>query len=106
VSNGTVLSIIAAISFPLASAAATVVRHQESAGNIWAKNNFVNVLKTAEGAGPPVLPSFVSYSLEFAFFPDFAGNLSSPNKFSDTLLENLGKIQGSRPVIRVGGNTQ
>lgn len=73
----------------------------------------------------PILPSFVSYSIEFAFWPDFAGlfyyreaspadymltlppgNKSSPNKFSDNLLRSIGKYSGARPVIRVGGNTQ
>lgn len=34
------------------------------------------------------------------------GNHSAPNTFSDTLLQNLGKLQGSNPIIRVGGNTQ
>ncbi|KAK5681570.1 hypothetical protein LTS10_006103 [Elasticomyces elasticus] len=52
------------------------------------------------------LESFVSYSIEFSSFPDFAGNLSSPNVFSDNLLNNLGKLQGTKPYIRVGGNTQ
>lgn len=36
----------------------------------------------------------------------FTGNSSHPNKFSDTLLENIGNIIGTRPYIRVGGNTQ
>lgn len=57
-------------------------------------------------AGEAVLASFVSYSIEFAFFPDFAGNKSAPNDFSDNLLENLKGFQGSKPDIRVGGNTQ
>ncbi|KAK3633926.1 hypothetical protein LTR56_015536 [Elasticomyces elasticus] len=52
------------------------------------------------------LEAFVSYSIEFSSFPDFAGNLSSPNVFSDNLLNNLGKLQGTKPYIRVGGNTQ
>jgi hypothetical protein len=34
------------------------------------------------------------------------GNKSLPNTFSDNLLENLGKLTGTRPYIRVGGNTQ
>lgn len=34
------------------------------------------------------------------------GNDSHPNKFSDNLLNNLGRIQGTKPYIRVGGNTQ
>ncbi|EFQ25619.1 beta-glucuronidase [Colletotrichum graminicola] len=53
-----------------------------------------------------VFDAFVSYSLEFAFFPDFAGNASAPNTFSDNLLANIGALQGVRPYIRVGGNTQ
>ncbi|KAK5737465.1 hypothetical protein LTR17_006693 [Elasticomyces elasticus] len=52
------------------------------------------------------LEAFVSYSIEFSSFPDFAGNLSAPNVFSDNLLNNLGKLQGTKPHIRVGGNTQ
>ncbi|OLN84371.1 Beta-glucuronidase 2 [Colletotrichum chlorophyti] len=53
-----------------------------------------------------VFEAFLSYSLEFAFFPDFAGNASSPNNFSNNLLVNLGLLQGARPHIRAGGNTQ
>jgi hypothetical protein len=57
-------------------------------------------------ASAPIPSSFVSYSIEFAFFPDFAGNASSPNEFSYNLLKNLGNVQGTTPIIRVGGNTQ
>ncbi|KAB5549766.1 glycoside hydrolase family 79 protein [Coniochaeta sp. 2T2.1] len=56
-------------------------------------------------AGEP-FNGFLSYSIEFSSFPDFAGNNSNPNKFSDNLLENLGRLQGIKPYIRVGGNTQ
>jgi hypothetical protein len=34
------------------------------------------------------------------------GNNSSPNKFSNNLLNNLGNLTGTKPYIRVGGNTQ
>ncbi|MCJ1282038.1 hypothetical protein MMC26_001361 [Xylographa opegraphella] len=57
-------------------------------------------------ASAPVLEAFVSFSIELAFFPDFAGNLSTPNIFSDNLLNNLGNLTGTKPYIRVGGNTQ
>merc|ERR1712070_292598 len=57
------------------------------------------------GAGVP-FKSFLSYSIEFSSFPDFAGNLSSPNVFSNNLLNNLGDLAGTKPYIRVGGNTQ
>ncbi|KAJ3499396.1 hypothetical protein NLG97_g376 [Lecanicillium saksenae] len=49
---------------------------------------------------------FVSYSIEFASFPEFAGNDSIPNEFSFNLLKNLGNVMGTNPYIRVGGNTQ
>ncbi|GAP85335.2 putative glycoside hydrolase family 79 protein [Rosellinia necatrix] len=52
------------------------------------------------------LDGFVSFSIEFASFPDFAGNASHPNKFSNNLLNNLGYLTGTKPYIRVGGNTQ
>lgn len=57
------------------------------------------------GAGVPLQP-FVSYSIEFSSFPDFAGNLSKPNTFSNNLLNNLASYTGTKPLIRVGGNTQ
>ncbi|KAF2169012.1 glycoside hydrolase family 79 protein [Zasmidium cellare ATCC 36951] len=57
------------------------------------------------GAGIPC-EGFVSYSIEFSSFVDFAGNTSNPNVFSDNLLNNIGRISGTKPHIRVGGNTQ
>ncbi|KAJ5108405.1 beta-glucuronidase [Penicillium angulare] len=59
-----------------------------------------------QDAAPPVLSPFVSFSIEFVYFPDYAGNKTEPNSFSNQLLENLGEIQGVRPHIRIGGNTQ
>ncbi|KAI2472542.1 glycoside hydrolase family 79 protein [Annulohypoxylon bovei var. microspora] len=52
------------------------------------------------------LDGFISYSIEFSSFPDFAGNKSNPNDFSNNLLDNLGALAGVKPYIRVGGNTQ
>lgn len=34
------------------------------------------------------------------------GNNSAPNVFSDNLLNNIGNLTGTKPHIRVGGNTQ
>ncbi|KAI4717358.1 hypothetical protein E4T48_06437 [Aureobasidium sp. EXF-10727] len=56
-------------------------------------------------AGIP-LDSFVSFSFELSSWPDFAGNLTHPNKFSYNLMNNIGQLQGSMPIARVGGNTQ
>ena len=54
----------------------------------------------------PVTNDLQSFSIEFSYFPDFAGNKSHPNEFSKTLLGNLKDITGIAPVIRVGGTTQ
>ncbi len=53
-------------------------------------------------ANEPLLDAFVSYSIELSSFPDFAGNMSAPNTFTDTLLGNLGDLMGTKPYIRVG----
>ncbi|GCB18100.1 beta-glucuronidase [Aspergillus awamori] len=37
---------------------------------------------------------------------EITGNLSHPNLFSNQLLDNLAELQGAKPYIRVGGNTQ
>ncbi|ROW14730.1 hypothetical protein VPNG_03723 [Cytospora leucostoma] len=57
-------------------------------------------------ANQPFSEAFVSFSIEFSSFPDFAGNNSHPNTFSDNLLNNIGDLHGTKPYIRVGGNTQ
>ncbi|KAH7166586.1 hypothetical protein EDB81DRAFT_866294 [Dactylonectria macrodidyma] len=54
----------------------------------------------------PVGKSFVSFSVEFSWWPEFAGNLSHPNKFTDNLMSNFKPLTGNKPYIRVGGNTQ
>jgi hypothetical protein len=55
-------------------------------------------------AGIPLQP-FVSFSIEFSSFPDYAGNLSHPNNYSNNLLDNLAEFTKLKPLIRVGGNT-
>ncbi|KAI1105715.1 glycoside hydrolase family 79 protein [Jackrogersella minutella] len=62
-------------------------------------------IASAVNASQP-LDSFINYSIEFSSFPDFAGNTSNPNNFSNNLLDNLGALAGLKPYIRVGGNTQ
>ncbi|KAM3414650.1 hypothetical protein BST61_g9809 [Cercospora zeina] len=57
-----------------------------------------------DAKGP--LEHFVSYSIEFSSLADFAGNFSNPNTYSYNLLENIASYAGSKPLIRVGGNTQ
>ncbi|OCK80416.1 glycoside hydrolase family 79 protein [Lepidopterella palustris CBS 459.81] len=68
--------------------------------------NAISVSATPSNSGGAIPESFVSYSIEFAFFPDFAGNSSQPNDFSNNLLESVREYMGTKPYIRVGGNTQ
>ncbi|KAL3492415.1 hypothetical protein BJX62DRAFT_236233 [Aspergillus germanicus] len=60
------------------------------------------------GSAPVLPPSFVSYSIELAYLPDYAVNKSHPNTFSENLLEQLRRLSGgdARPTIRVGGSSQ
>ncbi|KAK3388162.1 hypothetical protein B0T20DRAFT_110755 [Sordaria brevicollis] len=68
--------------------------------------NAVQISVDETAPSNPVFDGYVSYSIEFSSFPDFAGNNSRPNTFSENLLDNLGNIIGTKPYIRVGGNTQ
>lgn len=61
---------------------------------------------TASADANRPLSQFLFYSIELSSFPDFAGNLSNPNAYSNNLLSNLAVYSGSKPLIRVGGNTQ
>ncbi|KAJ5951122.1 uncharacterized protein N7479_009535 [Penicillium vulpinum] len=54
----------------------------------------------------PVPRDLQSISIEFAYFPDYAGNKSHPNKFSKNLLQNFKSITGVAPKVRVGGTSQ
>ncbi|EON66721.1 hypothetical protein W97_05967 [Coniosporium apollinis CBS 100218] len=68
--------------------------------------NRITVDGKPTGASGPIPEAFVSYSIEFAFFPDFTGSKAHPNVFSNDLLDNIGELSGTKPYIRVGGNTQ
>ena len=68
-------------------------------------NTTATIPSAAVNAGIP-LTAWLGYSIEFSSFVDFAGNDSAPNTFSDNLLNNIGNLTGTKPYIRVGGNTQ
>lgn len=70
------------------------------------QNATLQLSKTAVDASDTIPQAFVSFSIEFAFFPDFAGTPDSPNTLSYNLLTSIANLTGSLPVIRVGGNTQ
>jgi hypothetical protein len=50
--------------------------------------------------------AFQSYSIEFSYMQDYAGNETNPNHFSYKLLQNIASISGAYPIIRAGGSTQ
>lgn len=85
----------------------SILVHSQSTSIRAARPASIISVKSAapSGAGVP-LEAFVSFSIEFSSFPDFAGNTSHPNTFSNNLLNNIGNYTGTKPYIRVGGNTQ
>ncbi|KAK3112327.1 hypothetical protein LTR53_011508 [Teratosphaeriaceae sp. CCFEE 6253] len=82
------LQLLSAASLGTAAATSAVVPRQPSV---------ISVSGTVPSLPGVPLEAFVSYSIEFASFPDFAGNKSVPNSFSNNR---------TKPYIRVGGNTQ
>jgi hypothetical protein len=58
----------------------------------------IPVSKTPVGASDPIPEAFVSFSIEFAFFPDFAGGfaLSIPISYSHTQQGTFRPRTGSR----------
>lgn len=78
------------------------------------KLRFVSALSFLKLPGPPALPSdashplnpaLASFSIETAFFEEFFGNASAPNKLSLNLLENLKARTGVPAELRIGGIT-
>jgi hypothetical protein len=55
---------------------------------------------------PIMLVGLSSQFCSYTLASHTAGNISSPNTFSNNLLQNIGQLTGTRPYIRVGGNTQ
>jgi len=66
----------------------------------------IDVPASCSNSGGIPLEAPVSYSIEFSSFVDFAGNTSVPNDYSNNLLNNLGNLTGTKPYLRIGGNTQ
>nr|AQW38601.1 beta-glucuronidase [Talaromyces pinophilus] len=50
--------------------------------------------------------AYQSFSIEFCYMADYAGNNTNPNKFSRQVVQNLYDISGTYPIFRVGGSTQ
>ncbi|KAG1726272.1 glycoside hydrolase family 79 protein [Suillus paluster] len=56
-------------------------------------------------ATPPLNPALASFSIETAFFEEYMGNRSYPNKLSQNLFENLKERTGVPAEVRIGGIT-
>ncbi|KAJ5770386.1 uncharacterized protein N7511_002437 [Penicillium nucicola] len=63
-------------------------------------------IPTPQKSTPTVPNDLQAFSIEFTFFPDYAGNKSHPNEFSKNLLANFKRITGVQPSVRVGGTSQ
>ncbi|KAH8812756.1 glycoside hydrolase family 79 protein [Xylogone sp. PMI_703] len=64
-------------------------------------------VRVPSSASPPVSRDFQSFSIEFSSWVDYAGNISHPNEFTNTMFANLRAFNGDVPqIIRIGGNTQ
>ncbi|KAI0187813.1 hypothetical protein EV127DRAFT_368742 [Xylaria flabelliformis] len=50
--------------------------------------------------------AYSSFSVEFSYMADYAGNDTHPNLFSKQVVQNLYDISGAYPIFRVGGSTQ
>ncbi|KAF2769923.1 hypothetical protein EJ03DRAFT_292377 [Teratosphaeria nubilosa] len=89
------------------SAFAAIIAAPSALGAKLPRNDSIVIVSSTapSDAGRP-LEAFVSFSIEFSSFPDYAGHQASPNTFSNNLLDNICHFAGTKPYIRVGGNTQ
>jgi hypothetical protein len=53
----------------------------------------------------PLNPALASFSIETAFFEEYMGNQTNPNKLSQNLFENLKERTGVPAEVRIGGIT-
>ncbi|CAG8957767.1 hypothetical protein HYFRA_00000105 [Hymenoscyphus fraxineus] len=64
------------------------------------------VPKSAPAGRQVIDAAFQSFSIEFSYMLDYAGNNTHPNKFSYNIIQSLKDISGAYPIIRAGGTTQ
>ncbi|KAJ0162386.1 Beta-glucuronidase [Colletotrichum tanaceti] len=75
-----------------------------SCSNSSSSSSSLSVPRSAHGASIPHTNSFASFSFEPAFWVEFFGNASAPNKLTFGLLNRIHE-HGGHPVIRPGGIT-
>ncbi|GKZ39607.1 hypothetical protein AbraIFM66950_000739, partial [Aspergillus brasiliensis] len=95
----------------LASLTAIAILIPLAVSNQSSNPNVTSTLKISPAATP--LPgkqivdaAYQSFSIEFSFMADYAGNDTHPNLFSRQVIQNLYDISGAYPIFRVGGSTQ
>ncbi|KAJ5960282.1 family 79 glycoside hydrolase [Penicillium vulpinum] len=68
-------------------------------------SRFLKVPSSPPAGRQIVDANYQSYSIEFSYMHDYAGNDTHPNEFSLRMLKNLEKISGAYPIMRIGGST-
>lgn len=87
--------------FDLAARASTGAAPINTTGNV-----SITVPTSQPPFAKPMDPALASFSLEFQFWPTYAGNATNqPNQYVNQLLSNLGERTGKTPAIRVGGES-
>ncbi len=66
---------------------------------------FPDVSRSPSNASQILDRRLASFSFEFAYLPNFGGNLSSPNVLTRELMQRLEERTGVGPDIRPGGIT-
>jgi hypothetical protein len=69
-------------------------------------NSTLQYLSTRPSCALALPANLCGFSIEADRFPDWAGNVSSRNNYTFTLLNTLKQKTGVAPRIRVGGGTQ
>jgi len=64
-----------------------------------ASGSAIQVSKTPVNASAPIPEAFVSYSIEFAFFPDFAGEYMQLN-LGELCFNSLRKYLGTEHILK------
>ncbi|KAH8897390.1 hypothetical protein GQ53DRAFT_818660 [Thozetella sp. PMI_491] len=90
---------------------ALVLLATHAAAKLCSKPNVTNTIVLSPPATPAlgrqvVDAAYQSFSIEFSYMADFAGNNTDPNLFSRQVIQNLYDISGAYPIIRAGGSTQ
>ena len=83
----------------------TILVFSSISGGFAANITFPIVARSPTNASQILDRRHASFSFEFAYLPNFGGNLSSPNVLTKELMQRLEERTGVGPDIRPGGIT-